>query len=84
MDSTMGRHVTRLSDLRGKKVRSISGETLGRVHEVHCEAGRITALVCGPGSFMERWTARGQGREIPLQALRRIGDDEILVDLGGA
>jgi sporulation protein YlmC with PRC-barrel domain len=83
MDPAMGGNVTRLSDLRGKKVRSITGDTLGRVHEVHCEGERIAALVCGPGSFMERWTARGQGREIPLQALRRIGDDEILVDLGG-
>ena len=27
----------RLSELRDKKVRTLDGETLGRVHEVHCD-----------------------------------------------
>ena len=34
----------RLSDLRDAKVQTLDGKTLGRVHEVHCEGGRITAL----------------------------------------
>ena len=37
LDSAKGRAVMRLSDLRDKKIRSLEGETLGRVHEVHCE-----------------------------------------------
>ena len=44
----------RLTDLRDKKVRSLDGETLGRVHEVHCDGGKVVALMCGPGSFIGR------------------------------
>jgi sporulation protein YlmC with PRC-barrel domain len=69
----------RLSDLRGKKVRSLDGETLGRVHEVHCEGGRVTSIMCGPGSFMERWTARQKGRRVPWEMVKRIERDSIIV-----
>ena len=55
----------RLSDLHDAKVRTLDGDVLGRVHEVHCDGGRITALMCGPGSFIERLTARKKGRRIP-------------------
>ena len=48
----------RLSDLQDKKVRTLDGETLGRVHEVHCDKGLITAMMCGPGSLLERLTAQ--------------------------
>ena len=40
----------RLSDLRGKKVTGLDGEALGRVHEVHCDNGRIVALMVGPAA----------------------------------
>ncbi|MFL6829604.1 MAG: PRC-barrel domain-containing protein [Sphingomicrobium sp.] len=79
MDSAAGSDVMRLSALRGMKVRSLDGETLGRVHEVHCEAGRVTALMCGPGSFIERWTARKEGRRIPWKEVRRIDRDAVVV-----
>jgi sporulation protein YlmC with PRC-barrel domain len=69
----------RLSDLRDKKVRTLDGDTLGRVHEVHCDKGRIIALMCGPGSLVERLTARKQGRRIPWEYVRRIGPGEIVV-----
>jgi sporulation protein YlmC with PRC-barrel domain len=69
----------RLSELRGKKVRSLDGEMLGRVHEVHCEGGQVTAFMCGPGSFIERWTARKQGRRIPWEFVRRIERDALIV-----
>jgi sporulation protein YlmC with PRC-barrel domain len=69
----------RLSDLRDKKVRSLDGETLGRVHEVHCEKGRITALMCGPGSFIERLTAKKEGRRIPWEFVKRIEADAVIV-----
>jgi len=48
----------RLTDIRDKEVRTLDGERLGRVHEVHCERGVVTALMVGPGSFIERLTAR--------------------------
>jgi sporulation protein YlmC with PRC-barrel domain len=69
----------RLSDLRDKRIRSLDGETLGRVHEVHCEGLKITALMCGPGSFIERLTARTRGRRIPWEAVRRVERDSVVV-----
>ena len=69
----------RLSDLRDKKIRTLDGETLGRVHEVHCEAGRVIALMCGPGSFMERLTARREGRRIPWECVRKVERGQIVV-----
>jgi sporulation protein YlmC with PRC-barrel domain len=70
----------RLSDLRDKRIRSLDGETLGRVHEVHCEGLKVTALMCGPGSFIERLTARRAGRRIPWDKVRRIDRDAVVVD----
>ncbi len=69
----------RLSDLRDKPVHSLDGERLGRIHEVHCKDGRVTALVCGPGSLVERWTARSKGRRIPWEDVRRIDRDAVVV-----
>ena len=69
----------RLSDLRDKKITSLDGERLGRVHEVHCEKGRVVALMCGPGSFIERWTARREGRRIPWECVRKVEADKIVV-----
>src|SRR4051812_6210318 len=71
--------VMRLSDLRDKKVRSLDGETLGRVHEVHCDGRKIIAIMCGPGSFIERWTARKQGRRIPWECVRKVEPDQVVV-----
>jgi sporulation protein YlmC with PRC-barrel domain len=68
-----------LSDLRDKKVRSLDGETLGRVHEVHCDKGRVVALMCGPGSFIERLTARKGGRRIPWEFVRKVEAKEVVV-----
>jgi len=69
----------RLSDLRDKKVRSLDGETLGRVHEVHCDKGCVTALMCGPASFVERLTAKKEGRRIPWECVKRVERDAIIV-----
>lgn len=69
----------RLSDLRDKRIRSLDGETLGRVHEVHCEGLRVTALMCGPGSFIERLTARTRGRRIPWESVQRIEGNAIVI-----
>lgn len=69
----------RLSDLRDKKVRAADGGELGRVHEVHCDKGRITALMTGPGSLIERLTARRDGRRIPWENVEQVGKDAIVV-----
>jgi sporulation protein YlmC with PRC-barrel domain len=69
----------RLSDLRDKKIRTLDGQTLGRVHEVHCDKGQVIALMCGAGSFIERLTARRAGRRIPWECVRKVERDHILV-----
>jgi sporulation protein YlmC with PRC-barrel domain len=69
----------RLSDLRGTKVRTLDGQTLGRVHEVHCEEGRVTALICGAGGLLERLTAKNEGRRIAWECVRRINKKEVIV-----
>jgi sporulation protein YlmC with PRC-barrel domain len=69
----------RLSDLRDATVRTLDGDKLGRVHEVHCEGGRIVALTCGPGSFIESLTARKHGRRIPWEYVRKVKDGEVVV-----
>jgi len=79
MASAQGRAVMRLSDLQDKTVRTLDGETLGRVHEVHCDKGVVTALTCGPGSLIERLTARQHGRKIPWECVRKVDADHILI-----
>ena len=69
----------RLSELRNAKVCTLDGETLGNVHEVHCDGGRIVALMCGPGSFIERLTAREKGRRIPWEYVRKVEPGRITV-----
>ena len=69
----------RLSDLRDKPIRTLDGKRVGRVHEVHCEGGKITALKCGPGSLIERLTDKSEGRRIPWEAVRRIDAKAIVI-----
>ena len=69
----------RLSELRDAKICTLDGETLGRVHEVHCDKSRIVALMCGPGSFIERLTAQTKGRRIPWEYVRKIEPGRITI-----
>ena len=69
----------RLSQLRNSKVKTVDGETLGRVHELHVENGRIAALICGPGSFIERLTARKEGRRIPWEMVLHVEAKAVVV-----
>jgi sporulation protein YlmC with PRC-barrel domain len=76
--------VIRLTDLRDATVRTLDGKRLGRVHEVHADGGRIVALHCGAGSFVERLTAKTHGHRIPWENVCRIADGEIVVSLDAA
>ena len=71
----------RISDLRDKIVRDLDGKTLGRIHELHCEKGRITALMCGGGSLIERWTGKTKGLRISWESVRKIDKRQIVVSL---
>jgi sporulation protein YlmC with PRC-barrel domain len=79
MDSTCGGDVMLLTDLRDKKVVTLDGEKLGRIHEVHCDNGRVTALMSGPGSFIERLTAKKKGRRIPWECVVRVEPKQVVV-----
>ena len=69
----------RLTDLRHKQVCGLDGEALGRVFDVHCEGGIVTALMIGPGSILERLTAKTAGRRIPWEMVKRIEPEVIMV-----
>ena len=69
----------RLSDLRDAKVKGLDGESLGRVHEVHSENGRIVALSCGTASFIERLTAKRHGRRIPWECVVKVAHKQVTV-----
>ena len=69
----------RLSDLRDKKVCTLDGKSLGRVHEVHCDKGRIVALMSGPGSLIERLTAKKEGRRIAWDCVVKVDAKQIVV-----
>jgi sporulation protein YlmC with PRC-barrel domain len=79
VDPALGGPMIRLSYLRDTKIRTLDGELLGRVHEVHCDGGRVVALTCGPGSFIESLTAKKQGRRIPWECVRKVDRKEIVV-----
>ena len=69
----------RLSDLRDKQVRTLDGETVGRVHEVHCDKGRIVALMCGAASLIERLTAKAYGRRVLWKDVVRIEKKFVMI-----
>lgn len=74
----------RLSDLRGKPICSAQGRRIGRVHEIHCDKGRIVALMCGPASLIERWTGRSRGRRVAWETIERVGPGAITLKAQGA
>jgi sporulation protein YlmC with PRC-barrel domain len=69
----------RLSDLRDKPIRTLDGERLGRVHEVHCEGGKVVALMCGAASLLESLTGRQSGRRVPWPEVRKIDSDGVWI-----
>jgi sporulation protein YlmC with PRC-barrel domain len=69
----------RLSDIRDKKIRTVDGEIVGRVHEVHCDDGKVVALVCGAPSLIERLTATAHGRRVPWEDVLRIAKDAVVI-----
>jgi sporulation protein YlmC with PRC-barrel domain len=69
----------RLTDLRDKKVKTVEGEIVGRVHEVHCDQGRLVALMCGAPSFIARLTAKAHGRRVPWEDVLRVDKDAVVI-----
>ena len=79
----------RLSDLSGKEVINLGdGSRLGVVDECELvfddETGRIQALVLPVRQGL--WCLLGDSRHttVPWQAIRRIGDEVIIVDLSNS
>ena len=79
MDSAARGNVMRLSDLRDVKVCTLDGDRLGRVHEVHCDKGRIVAVTCGPGSLIERLTAKMHPRRIAWESVVKLDHGQLVV-----
>ena len=76
----------RIVDLRGKEVISISdGTRLGFPYDVELDTvtGRVTAIIVPGECRYFGLFGRGDDIVIPWEAIRRIGDDIILVDCDG-
>jgi sporulation protein YlmC with PRC-barrel domain len=69
-----------LSDLHNARVRTEDGKALGRVREVHCAKGRITALGVGPGALRRHFTGHGRGRRIAWEKVVEVKGGEVIVD----
>lgn len=69
----------RLSELLRATARTLDGKTLGKIHEVHCDNGRIVALKCGPASLIERLSAKSHGRRIPWERVCRMSNGDLFV-----
>jgi sporulation protein YlmC with PRC-barrel domain len=65
-------------DLEGKIVRGENGEVFGRVSEIQIKDAQVTALLCGPAAFWQRFTSAGRIRRIPWNRVRRIGPDIVI------
>ena len=70
----------RLAELDGLIVKTLAGERLGRVHEVHVENQEVVALDYGPAGMVERLTGRRAGRTVPWRAVRQVSQGEVIVD----
>jgi len=75
----MAQALIRLTDLRHARVKTLDGDKLGRVYEIHADGGRIVAIVCGAGSFIERLTAKNKGRRIPWESVVRLGKGLVII-----
>ena len=69
----------RLSDLRDATIKTEAGDKLGRVHEVHCDNGRVVALMYGPGSLIERLSGKREGGRVPWENVRRVSAGIVIV-----
>lgn len=79
----------RLSDLAGKEVINLGdGSRLGLIDE--CEltfddnTGRILAVILPSKGGLFSFFGDHRGTSIPWQAIKRIGDEVIIVDLNNA
>jgi sporulation protein YlmC with PRC-barrel domain len=69
----------RSSDLQGKRVVTEAGERLGRVDEIHLQDGVVSALTCGGGGLLQRFTASRRGKRVAWDRVRTITASEIVV-----
>ena len=73
----------KLADLYDKKVVGPDGRTIGRVHEVRTQNGRIAFLDCGVASLIERFTSGRPGRAVRWEEVERITADSIVLGEAG-
>ena len=74
------------NDLRRKIVIDInSAQKLGNVNDidVDVETGKIISIILPPKDIISNLFLKGRERIIPWSAVRAVGGEFILVDLGG-
>jgi len=80
----------RLSDLAGKEVINLGdGGRLGIIDDdcdlcFDASSGRIAAILLPSKTHLFRFFSAGKGSEVPWNAVKRIGDEVIIVDLSNS
>ncbi|MBP2650275.1 MAG: sporulation protein, YlmC/YmxH family [Firmicutes bacterium] len=79
----------RLSDLKGKEVINLGdGARLGFIDECDIAfdgvSGRVNALILPKRGWFSSLRSEDKGNPIPWQAVRKIGDEVIIVDLNNS
>ena len=69
----------RAGDLQGARIVDESGATLGRVGEVHLENGRVSAITCGVGGVLQRFTTWRGGRRIDWNRVARFEAGRLVI-----
>ncbi len=69
----------RASELQGAVVRTRSGETLGRVRELHVRGGEVTSLIVGAAGLLQRFLPSHRGKRIAWEKVVSLGPEGIVV-----
>ena len=69
-----------LGDLYDAKVRTTHGKTVGCVHEVYVENGKVIALGVGLGNMLERLLGRRAGHRIAWDKVVKIEKGVVTIE----
>jgi sporulation protein YlmC with PRC-barrel domain len=70
----------RLGELCNARVRTAGGKSIGRVHEVIAEGGRVIELGVGAANFLERLFSHRRGRHVAWDKVKKIERGTIVVE----
>jgi len=66
-------------ELQGARVRTASGQSLGRLQELHVRDSEVIALTCGASALIQRFAASRRGRRIDWARVIDVRPGEVVV-----